>query len=151
MNSVAMRFSKWSGSGVASISSATLEDVGRCRSRIPASLGFTWGVRSRERHLGRYPERGRRRGAPKKSAACAGRRDRAGARGGPEFMPVQQSSCPLCNDGDLACRLICGHFECRLQPMHPLIDGLPETMRALAPALSCGAPERSALPLLIAE
>ena len=69
-----------------------------------------------------------------------------------------QSSCrpsktagPLVNDEDLACCVICGHFECLLQTMHPLIDGLPEMMHVRASALPCGAPERSALPLLITE
>lgn len=70
---------------------------------------------------------------------------------GPEFMQAQQNSCPLVNDEDLACCVICGHFECLLQTMHPLIDGLPEMMHVRASALPCGAPERSALPLLITE
>ncbi|MDA9975522.1 hypothetical protein N9F34_01645 [Alphaproteobacteria bacterium] len=70
---------------------------------------------------------------------------------GPEFMQAQQNSCPLVKDEDLACCAICGHLECVLQPMHPLIDGLPEMMHVQASALPRGAPERSALPLLITE
>jgi AraC family transcriptional regulator, activator of mtrCDE len=70
---------------------------------------------------------------------------------GKDVMRAQQSGHPMFTQGGPACRVICGHFEYRLHPTHPLIDGLPDVIQVRAPALSSEAPERSVLPLLIAE
>ena len=66
-------------------------------------------------------------------------------------MDAEGKGRPMFTRGDSPCRVICGHFEYRLRPMHPLIDGLPDMIHARAPALSSTTPERSVLPLLIAE
>jgi AraC family transcriptional regulator, activator of mtrCDE len=70
---------------------------------------------------------------------------------GPVVMEAERIGRPLFTRGDPSCRVICGHFEYRLRPMHPLIDGLPDVIHVAAPALSTASPERSVLPLLISE
>ena len=87
------------------------------------------------------------RGAPHVLADQAGRDPVEGR----TVMEAEGRGSPLFSRGDPSCRIICGHFEYRLRPMHPLIDGLPDMIRVAAPTLSSTAPERSVLPLLIAE
>ena len=87
------------------------------------------------------------RGAPHVLTDLPGRDPVDGA----AVMDAEAKGRPLFAQGGSPCRVICGHFEYRLRPMHPLIDGLPEMIHVRAPALSSTAPERSVLPLLIAE
>lgn len=70
---------------------------------------------------------------------------------GRAVMQAEERGRPMFTLGDPPCRVICGHFEYRLRPMHTLIDGLPDMIHVAAPVLSATTRERSVLPLLVAE
>lgn len=110
MNHLSMRFPKWSDIRIASISSAMFEELARCGYRLRSGLlgactveSDTGAVTLNEGDVVVLPRR--------RPQALAGAPRRLPVEG-PEFMRVQQSSCPLFNDGDLARHVIFEHFEC---------------------------------------
>lgn len=70
---------------------------------------------------------------------------------GPEVMASFAGDRPYFADGDVSARLICGHYEYRSDPGHPLIAELPEFIHLRGLDLPKEGPILSTLPLLMGE